>query len=288
MSIEIPINVNMEVEESQMAFDMEVDEEINVSVIQGTDVSDTTAVEADVLSGKKFHKANGDLATGSLVIQPWNWIGKNATLVKTDLYSVALADTLYNSWTPSTTAKEIVAANSSIGTLSIDVANYDYTILYTLYTDLVYNSGVANNAKLINQIMLNFKQTMRRPSNYNALMAKDLRQVTDFSVLSGGIGFLTYYNSSGNPTFQQSSSYGFYIGTMPALSFSSTSSDTPTMTYGRPPINARCNNTYFSTTSASGIDKTNSKIYIRTDIYRADKDALMQAIFRSMVNEFVV
>lgn len=68
MSIEIPINVNMEVEESQMAFDMEVDEEIDVTVIQGTDVSDTTAVEADVLSGKKFHKANGDLATGSLVL----------------------------------------------------------------------------------------------------------------------------------------------------------------------------------------------------------------------------
>lgn len=64
MSIEIPINVNMEVEESQMAFDMKVDEEINVTVIQGTDVSDTTAVEADVLSGKKFHKADGSLATG--------------------------------------------------------------------------------------------------------------------------------------------------------------------------------------------------------------------------------
>lgn len=66
MSIEIPINVNMEVEESQMAFDMEVDEDINVTVIQGTDVSDTTAVEADVLEGKKFHKADGSLATGSL------------------------------------------------------------------------------------------------------------------------------------------------------------------------------------------------------------------------------
>lgn len=68
MSIEIPINFNMEVEESQMAFNMSVDEEIDVTVIHGTDVSDTTAVEVDVLSGKKFHKADGSLATGSLVL----------------------------------------------------------------------------------------------------------------------------------------------------------------------------------------------------------------------------
>lgn len=68
MSIEIPINVNMEVEESQMAFDMKVDEDINVIVIQGTDVPDTTAVESDVLEGKKFHKADGSLATGTFSI----------------------------------------------------------------------------------------------------------------------------------------------------------------------------------------------------------------------------
>lgn len=75
MSIEIPINVNMEVEESQMAFNMEVDEEIDVTVIQGTDVSDTTAVEADVLTGKKFHKADGSLATGTFSIPvPTNMI----------------------------------------------------------------------------------------------------------------------------------------------------------------------------------------------------------------------
>lgn len=217
----------------------------------------------------------------------WNWIGKNATLVKTELYSVALKDTLFDTWTPSTTAKEIVAAINSIGTLSIDVANYDYTLLYTLYTELVYNAGVQDKAKLINQIMLNFKQTMRRPSNYSNLMSKILNQLTDVSVLSGGAGFLTFYNSSGVQTFQQSNSYGFYIGTMPAPTFSSTSSDNPTMTYGRPPINARCNTTYFSTASASGLDKENSKVHVRTDIYRADKDALMQALYRSMIDEYV-
>lgn len=86
MSIEIPINVNMEVEESKMAFDMDVvesseslsmdvSEEIDVTVVQGTDVSDTTAIESDVLEGKKFHKADGSLATGThedFVPAPYN------------------------------------------------------------------------------------------------------------------------------------------------------------------------------------------------------------------------
>lgn len=68
ITVDDPYQIDMEVDESQMAFNMSVDEEIDVTVIQGTDVSDTTAVEADVVSGKKFHKANGDLATGSLVL----------------------------------------------------------------------------------------------------------------------------------------------------------------------------------------------------------------------------
>lgn len=65
MSVELPIEINMEVEESEMSFDMEVDSEINVTSVQGTDVTDTTAVEADVKSGKIFHKADGSRATGT-------------------------------------------------------------------------------------------------------------------------------------------------------------------------------------------------------------------------------
>lgn len=93
MSIEIPINVNMEVEESQMAFNMSVDEEIEVTVIQGTDVSDTTAVEADVISGKKFHKSNGDLATGTLPVY-YTKIGEADYTVSTSSTSAVLQTSL--------------------------------------------------------------------------------------------------------------------------------------------------------------------------------------------------
>lgn len=64
MSFE-PIVVDMEIEEIPEVVDMELAEEINVTVIQGTDVSDTTAVESDVKTGKVFYKASGDRAVGT-------------------------------------------------------------------------------------------------------------------------------------------------------------------------------------------------------------------------------
>ena len=64
MSFE-PIVVDMEIEEIPEVVDMELAEEINVTIIQGTDVSDTTAVESDVKTGKVFYKASGDRAVGT-------------------------------------------------------------------------------------------------------------------------------------------------------------------------------------------------------------------------------
>lgn len=61
-----PIVVDMEVAESNQQIEMELAEEISVVTGGGTDVSDTTAVEADVKEGKVFHKANGDRAVGTL------------------------------------------------------------------------------------------------------------------------------------------------------------------------------------------------------------------------------
>ena len=44
----------------------------------------------------------------------------------------------------------------------------------------------------------------------------------------------------------------------------------PTVTVNRMPIYAKCNATYFSTSYAGKVDKDNSIIYFKFDIYRRD------------------
>ncbi len=89
-----PIVVDMEVAESNQQFEMELAEEISVVTGGGTDVSDTTAVEADVKEGKIFHKANGDRAVGTLAevteapLKDVNLIDYDGTC----LYSYTLAE----------------------------------------------------------------------------------------------------------------------------------------------------------------------------------------------------
>lgn len=62
---ELNIGIDAEVSVDEEEIDAEVTEEINVTVIQGTDVSDTTAIEEDVSEGKVFYKADGTRAIGT-------------------------------------------------------------------------------------------------------------------------------------------------------------------------------------------------------------------------------
>jgi hypothetical protein len=87
-----PIQIDMELAETQQQFDMAVAEAIVAG--SGTDVSDTTAVEADVKEGKVFHKADGSRAVGTHAdvvpapLKDVNFIDYDGTV----LYSYTLAE----------------------------------------------------------------------------------------------------------------------------------------------------------------------------------------------------
>lgn len=77
--------------ENSREYDAYVEEQIVIG--GGVDVSDTTAVESDVASGKVFHKANGDRAVGTLILSSASI--KDVNLVDYDgkiLYSYTKAE----------------------------------------------------------------------------------------------------------------------------------------------------------------------------------------------------
>ena len=73
--------------------------------------------------------AQMDAAVASIVTRdsPYDYLGQEPEFVK-NLYSAQylLKDTLYNGWTPSTTAKAIVASVTLQDTYSADMATYEY------------------------------------------------------------------------------------------------------------------------------------------------------------------
>lgn len=217
----------------------------------------------------------------------WNLFGPGYELVTTyNTYSVALKDTEFNTWSPSTTATAILASDT-FATFSADMATYDYTVMWTFYTDLNYTSGATLKVMPIKQFCRMYQQTYKRPSNYTNLVAKNFNTNGSVTNLIGNVPFIIYYNGSGSMTYAYNSSYGFYA-TVQALTFSNSTSNTPTVTIPRPILYARCSTTYMGTARAAEIDKTNSKLYLKCQLFRAKKDAIVQKTVRDLVDEFIV
>ena len=215
------------------------------------------------------------------IASEWNYLGANATLVSNfSDFSVALKDTDFNTWTPSTTAT-LILDTATFGTISADMKNYDYIVRWTFWTDLKYNAGATMKVMPWKQRSIAMHQTYRSPRYYS-----DFTQETNTYNRIAGIDLSTavmlYYASNGSMSVQITGGYGFYATTQtPTLS--STTNDNITITLPRPKLYARCSTTYFATARAAEIDKTNSKLYLRCEVFRVDKDYSRQAIIDEIV-----
>ena len=98
------------------------------------------------------------------------------------------------------------------------------------------------------------------------------------------LAIILYYNSSGTMTVVNSGGYGFYAtGQTPTLS--SNTANTITITLPRPKLYARCSATYMAKARAEEIDKENSKLYLRCEVFRVRKDCTRQAQMKALVEE---
>ena len=214
----------------------------------------------------------------------WNWLGANAELVSSFAdFEVALKDTAFNTWTPSETATQILAT-ATFGTISANVKDYDYVVKWTFDTDLKYLAGATMKSMPIYQKAICFAQTFRRPRYYADLTARNY----NYNQLSGNTTyapFFLYYNASGTKTIGLTQTYGFYM-TPQTITLSSNTADTVTLTLPRPALYARCQSSYMPTARAAEIDKNNSKLRLKCEVYRVRKTYTAQSIIKEIVEGY--
>lgn len=260
---------------------------------------DSTQLDADLTSVASAIRSKGG-TSGSLVFPSgfvsavndlpqmtgdMAWMGKDAQLVSGEFYRKidTLDNTLYNGWTPSSTAKAIVASvtlGSDSKFVATDVADWAYFIVWECGCDPVYTGTPTQKA--LPQISRAYmvQEIIRRPGSWATI--ESVTANTNANQTVYGSSFLRYYGSTtGTSTYTWAASYGLYFGlTAPAIS--STTAASPTITPKTPVLNARTSTTYFSATNAGLIDQANTKWWIiGAGIYKARRETLFDGLYRT-------
>lgn len=234
-----------------------------------TDVTDTTAAAADVASGKYFYtdagvKTAGTASGGGGGSAP-EWV-KN---IHNKNYK--LSETGWASWTPSTSETNLISSVDADDTYLTDMATYEYIIRTVVDVTLVYGSGATNAARQLRFIGSRRQLVFRTQNSYT-----DFTNGTDSTtkqMLLAEPYRVFAYNSSGNLTCVENT-YGIYWSTYGCnATFTNGNTTTPTITTKIPAIKAKCHASYFSTTNAGLVDSNSSRIKIKSDIYRIQRNS---------------
>lgn len=194
----------------------------------------------------------------------------------------ALANTTFNGWTPSTTAKNIHAAKTA-GTFAANFAKYDYLLKWEYSFVPVLNEGATTKAQLIWEGADLWQSLNKRPSSLANIEAERLNGNASVNYLT--VPFMRYYNTSGTATYTHSISYGIYPSPT-AATFSNSTSNTPTVTVKTPAVYARCNATYFAVARAPELDQSASKFHIIGKVYRVEKEDAVEAFYREFYERY--
>lgn len=197
-----------------------------------------------------------------------SWLGGDVEFVKEfEPFTKKLSETDYASWTPSTTAKDILATQT-LGTFATsDFASHEYYILWECSLPIVASDTAAKKALPVFAVSSQVQAIYKRPSTWANIEAHNFNGNVCSSMLTGT--FFRYYGATtGTMTYTWATSYGFYF-TLTAATFNSLTTANPTVTVKIPKVTARCNASYMSTANAALIDQDASVITIKAKVYRA-------------------
>ena len=217
-------------------------------------------------------------------VSPWSYLGANPVKVL-DIAETetALSATGFNMWTPSTTATTIVNS-SDVGTLELDMENYEYVILWFFDASFVYDGTETNTAKLLRSIQILRSEIIKRPGTRSSLIDKDYNTNNNAVFSTAGYGLLDYYDTSSTNKigYTNAGLYPYHA----TSTFSDNTSDTPTLTLKSPQIRAQCSTSYFSTSNAGKVDKANSKFKLRGEVWRVDKRGVLGEMYKNIVDMY--
>ena len=222
-------------------------------------------------------KTGGGEAEYHDMADPMSFLGKDVELVNDNLYfaEYTLADTAFNTWTPSSTAQVCVASvtkNSKF--TATDLPNYEYYLCWECGCDPVYDGTQTLKALTTQSRAFLIQEIFRRPTSSTNIGNKNYNGDVCNSAFTQT--FMRYYGTTtGSLTYTWSASYGFYFGLV-ASTFSSTTSDSPNINLKTPTMSARCSTTYLSTTNAGKIDKDASKCWIKGKLYRVKRNGWLR------------
>ena len=213
----------------------------------------------------------------------WRFMGDGAELLNGNLYSktTKLSATDFASWTPSTTAKDIIASTTLSPTYdATDMLTYEYYLVWKCYSQIVSAASATKKALPLMAAAYQVQNIFRRCGSLTAIgNGTPLTNVCNNLLAST---FLKYYGTTtGTITYTYAASYGIYF-TPTAATFSNATSDTPKITIKTPKVSARCSTTYMSTTNAGLIDQDKTEITIKGELWRARAPGALRSIYDSL------